>query len=461
MHWINFPILAAMIWSGMLIYWANDVYKIHFGHNILFTFFPESFYKSLHISRRLAEGMAFHFVFMWIFFLNGLVYVTYTWLSGEWRYLLPNRHSFKEAWLVVLHDLHIRKTAPPQLKYNGAQKIAYTGVIAMGAGSVITGLAIFKPTQFAWLTFICGGYGTARVIHFILTLGYCLFFVVHVIQVILAGWNNFRAMVAGFDVINNPPNRTPAPTINTPVLTTQRQINRRTFVSFATMAALGAAAYKTWFWIKDAALSDGIQSPLRRGLNLDDKIFKYTLSKNHRVPTYPKNAAAPNVRYNSGVGLNTSGYDLTKWTLEVTTNKNTIHIGIDELRQLPKTDIVFEFKCIEGWSQTSWWGGVKFSDFIEHFKLQEETKMDYVGLSTPDDQYYVGIDTPSALHPQTILAYEMNGQPVPPRHGAPLRLIIPTKYGVKNLKRVGKLFFSNTRPRDYWFERGYDYYCGL
>ena len=82
-------------------------------------------------------------------------------------------------------------------------------------------------------------------------------------------------------------------------------------------------------------------------------------------------------------------------------------------------------------------------------------------MSTPDDHYYVGIDTPSALHPQTLLCYEMNGQPLPRRHGAPLRLIIPVKYGVKNLKNIGKMFFSNDRPRDYWFERGYDYYCGL
>src|SRR6202012_5708204 len=102
MHWINFPVLFVMIWSGMLIYWANDVFKIHLGQNILFSFFPESFYKALNISRRLAEGMAFHFVFMWVFFLNGLVYVAYTLFSGEWRYLLPNKHSFKEAWLVLL-----------------------------------------------------------------------------------------------------------------------------------------------------------------------------------------------------------------------------------------------------------------------------------------------------------------------------------------------------------------------
>src|SRR5579872_7227520 len=90
MHWINFPVLFAMIWSGLLIYWPNDVYKIRLGHNILFAFFPESFYRALNIYHRLAEGMAFHFVFMWIFFLNGLVYVTYTVFSGEWRYLFPD-----------------------------------------------------------------------------------------------------------------------------------------------------------------------------------------------------------------------------------------------------------------------------------------------------------------------------------------------------------------------------------
>ena len=245
-------------------------------------------------------------------------------------------------------------------------------------------------------------------------------------------------------------------------LSTQQQIDRRTFVSFAAFFVVGAAAWKSWFWIKDAVHSDGVQGPLRKGLEIDDRIFKHTLSSGHLVPTFPKTAAARNVRYNSGIGLGTNGFDLAKWTLQVTRADNsTLALTLDDLRQLPKTEIVYEFKCIEGWSQVSWWGGVKFSDLVQHYRLQPETTRDYVGMSTPDDNYYVGIDTPSALHPQTILAYEMNGQPLPIRHGAPLRLIIPVKYGVKNLKRVGKLFFSNTRPRDYWFERGYDYYCGL
>lgn len=201
-HWVNFPILAIMIWSGLLVYWANDVYSIHFFDHLISRFFPQSFYKTLHLKQRLAEGMAFHFVFMWIFFLNGFLYVFYTWISGEWRYLLPNKKSFKEAWAVLLHDLHLsKKPLPVQKKYNGAQKIAYSAIILMGFGSILTGLAIYKPIQFQFISNLFGGYASCRTIHFILTIGYCLFFIIHILQVAIAGWNNFRGMIAGFEVV--------------------------------------------------------------------------------------------------------------------------------------------------------------------------------------------------------------------------------------------------------------------
>lgn len=202
-HWFNFPILALMIWSGILIYWANDVYKISFGQTILFHFFPESFYKTFNISFHLAEGMSWHFALMWLFFINGVLYVAYTFISGEWRYLLPDKNSFKEAWQVLLYDLHIRKFHPTQLKYNGAQKIAYTSIIVMGIGSIVSGLAIYKPVQFNWAMNLCGGYENARGIHFILTIGYVLFFLVHIAQVIKTGWNNFQAMVTGFEIFKS------------------------------------------------------------------------------------------------------------------------------------------------------------------------------------------------------------------------------------------------------------------
>ena len=203
-HWVNFPILTIMIWSGMLIYWANDEYHITIFGYTLIKFFPVGFYDLLSFKHRLAEGMAFHFLFMWFFTINGIIYLLYTFISGAWRHLLPNRKSFREAWLVLLHDLHIRKGLPPQNKYNAAQRIAYTAIIIMGFGSVVSGLAIYKPVQFYWITWLCGGYHFARIIHFALTIGYVFFFLIHIFQVILAGWNNFRSVIAGFEVVNKP-----------------------------------------------------------------------------------------------------------------------------------------------------------------------------------------------------------------------------------------------------------------
>lgn len=202
LHWINFPLLAMMIWSGLLIYWANPVYALRvFGYE-LFKFFPPWFYETLGIPYRLAEGLQLHFFFMWLFAINGLAYVIYVAISGEWRTLLPVPGSFKRSVVVALNDAHIVKTKPPQGKYNDAQRIAYTTVILMGAGSLLTGLAIYKPLQLAWLTGLFGGYQWARWIHFWLTIGFVLFFAIHVVQVALAGWRNFQSMVTGHEIVD-------------------------------------------------------------------------------------------------------------------------------------------------------------------------------------------------------------------------------------------------------------------
>jgi len=202
LHWISFLLLAMMIWSGILIYWANAIYGIKIFGSELFHFFPAWFYETLGIPFRLAEGLQLHFFFMWFFTVNGVIYVLYLIFSGEWRSILFVPGSFKRAALATLHDLHIVKKLPPQGKYNDAQRIAYTGVILLGAASVITGLAIYKPLQLSWLTWILGGYEWARWQHFWLMILFVLFFVVHVVQVALAGWGNFRSMVTGYETVD-------------------------------------------------------------------------------------------------------------------------------------------------------------------------------------------------------------------------------------------------------------------
>lgn len=203
LHWINFPLLAIMIWSGLRIYWAEDVYAFGIGDWEWFAFFPEVIYDKLDIGRRLARGMAFHFSFGWLFVINGLIYTIYLAKSGEWRHIVPDRRSIPEAKDVVLHDLHLRADAPAQGRYNAAQRISYTIVLVMAAIVVISGFAIYKPSQLHPLPLLFGGYQGARLIHFTMTIGILLFFLVHVLQVIRSGWNNFRGMVTGY-VIEQP-----------------------------------------------------------------------------------------------------------------------------------------------------------------------------------------------------------------------------------------------------------------
>jgi len=251
------------------------------------------------------------------------------------------------------------------------------------------------------------------------------------------------------------------------ILTPEQKIKRRNFISFLTFFILGGAAFGAWKWLLQApeetpGVTAGASKPLRRALNKTELFFRNLFSHNHLARTYAPERAATDVRVNGDIGIEDEDFDQENWRLSILNGKKEIlKVNMVDIRQLPKTAIVFDFKCVEGWDQIQHWAGVRFTDFIAHYKLQEEAKMQYVGMQTPDGAYYVGLDMDSALHPQTILAYEMNGQPITPEHGAPLRLIIPVKYGIKNLKRIGTITFGNQRPPDYWAEQGYDYYSGL
>lgn len=229
------------------------------------------------------------------------------------------------------------------------------------------------------------------------------------------------------------------------------------FGVFIVFSIIGWLAYK---WVKNQPLAAGTLKPLRKSLNFNEKVSSALFSSDRLVKEYPVSQAAKRVRVNGMDGLRSSVSEET-WRLKVVRGiGDTLLLTLDDIKRLPKKEIVFDFKCIEGWDQVTHWGGVSLKTFIQHYNLDAQSKMNFIGLQTPDNGYYVGIDMPSALHPQTMLCYEMNGKALPVNQGFPLRLIIPVKYGIKHLKRIGTMFFSNDKPRDYWAERGYDYYAG-
>lgn len=201
MHWVNFPLLLVMLWSGLRIYGASDTHALDiFG--IRFDFFPQPVFDFFEADRRLAKGIGYHLTFGWLFAINGVLYSAYLVLFGGWRAIIPNRRGLRDVPAAIGHDLGLVDDVTMHGKYNAAQQLAYTVVWGMGAVMLLTGFALYKPVQLRLLTALFGGYETARLIHFTTALALVGFFLVHVLQVVRAGWRNFAAMVTGYEVID-------------------------------------------------------------------------------------------------------------------------------------------------------------------------------------------------------------------------------------------------------------------
>ena len=238
---------------------------------------------------------------------------------------------------------------------------------------------------------------------------------------------------------------------------------KRMIFSFLIFALLVTAGIFAWKWLNHQPHEQMALKPLRKTLEVNEKIFQKTVfDTDHLAKKYSEKDAVKNVRVNGLIGMQRTRIDTSTWRLQVVRAAgDTLKISLADIERLPKVHVIFDFKCIEGWSQVTHWAGVPLKTFMDYYHLNDLEKMNYVGLQTVDKKYYVGIDMPSALQSQTILCYEMNNAPLPLSQGYPLRLIIPVKYGIKHLKQLGTMYFSNQKPPDYWAERGYDYYAGL
>ncbi len=138
-------------------------------------------------------------------------------------------------------------------------------------------------------------------------------------------------------------------------------------------------------------------------------------------------------------------------------------LTLADILALPRHELVTEFKCIEGWSQVVHWAGVRVADFLLRYPpaLVHGREPRYVYMETPDGDYYTGYELAALRHPQALLVTEMMGKPLTAIHGAPLRLHMPTKYGYKQIKRIGSMVYGDTQPDDYWTKLGYDWYADL
>ena len=235
-----------------------------------------------------------------------------------------------------------------------------------------------------------------------------------------------------------------------------KELKRHTRRGFITMAVAASAGYAGWKWLRTRPREGGLEWPLRSGLEFNESLSRGYFSTARLSPNFHPSDIT-RARINGRLGLQ-SPIDLDAWRLKIEGARSPVELTLDQIRELPRHDMITELRCIEGWSIIVKWTGARLGDLMTKFPPAEVPK--YVSMETPDRKYYVSLDIESAVHPQTLLAYEMNGAPLQLLHGAPLRLAIPVKYGIKNIKRIGTIRYTNIRPADFWGERGYDWYAG-
>ncbi len=207
---------------------------------------------------------------------------------------------------------------------------------------------------------------------------------------------------------------------------------------------------------------------LNRALRIDDDVAGALYSTNRLVPTYTKSQITP-LRNNYNGATPDPSY-IPEWRLTLDGLASGLSVSLS-IRNLLASFRVHEqitrLVCVEGWSAIAGWAGLMFDDLLSAYPPMSQAKWARLESSVNlgpygnPDPYYVSLDLSTARHPQTLLATHLNGKPLTVEYGAPLRLLVPVKLGLKNIKAITRITYTKDEPADYWAERGYSRYDGI
>ena len=214
--------------------------------------------------------------------------------------------------------------------------------------------------------------------------------------------------------------------------------------------------------------SRGKEWLLNNALQVDDDVAEALYSQNRMVPTYTRSQITP-IKNNYN-GTTPEPWYLSGWKLALDGLASGLSLSLNIktlMNRFSVHDQITRFVCVEGWSAIAWWAGVRFDDFLRAYPPKSQAKWARVESSVNldnsgnPDPYFVSIDLATARHPQTLLATHHDGQPLTVEYGAPLRLLVPVKLGLKNVKAITRITYSAEEPRDYWTPFGYSSYDGI
>jgi DMSO/TMAO reductase YedYZ molybdopterin-dependent catalytic subunit len=229
------------------------------------------------------------------------------------------------------------------------------------------------------------------------------------------------------------------------------QISRRELLKVAPVLALGIFA-----------VPKVQQAVLKKGLGFSDWASARLFRRGHSAPTFADADLTPFDQFPiNDYDVDDPGVIFENWTLTISgAVQKPGEYRLEQIQALPKFRQNTRHVCVEGWDVIGRFGGARLSDFLN--MIGADTSARYITLACADD-YYESLDMATALHPQTLLCYEMYDRPLTREHGAPLRLSVPTKIGYKQAKYLTALTVTNVLDGKvgYWEDQGYSSFYGL
>jgi DMSO/TMAO reductase YedYZ molybdopterin-dependent catalytic subunit/thiosulfate reductase cytochrome b subunit len=455
-HLLNFLFLSLLVRSGLEIlsahpklYWNDDCdlgsewlscNRRPYPSGQLFTAddqetsFPS--WLALPGHRHWDLGRHWHFLSVNGWIATGLVYLAMLFSGSEWRRLVPTDWAvLPDGWRVLVGYLHLHLAGQPGL-HNPLQQLTYFGVVFLLAPlSIATGAAMSPAVagRFPGYLRLFGGRQAARSLHFIALGCYLLFFLGHLTMVVAHGFRTELAMICLGEVRE--------PRLNLALAVGLGAIGL--VVLIHVLATRGSLRHPDRLQRAAELLADPVRRALLGHLRSVQDYRPQDISSffwvNGRPPREPEYLALAEDRFRD-------------YALEVGgLVERPLRLSLAELRALPRQVQITKHNCIQGWSGVAEWAGVPFRELIRLCRPRPEAgyaviyAYDEKSRSEPRPKaaghYYGTIAMAMALQPQTLLAYEMNGQPLPIEHGAPLRLRLETQYGFTMIKYIRAIEF--------------------
>lgn len=386
--------------------------------------------------KNLGLGRHWHFMTVQFWILTGVVYVALVFATGYWRYLVPT------DWSIVPDSVravgtYLQFQLPDKIPgepFEPAQKLSYFLVIFVLAPFQIATGAAMSPSvlaRFPWYGKLFGGKQGARSLHFLGLCGFAVFTAVHTFMVVIHGVpEEFAKIVLG-----------------------DEDGNRTLAVWIGLAGLLGILLFHvivTWFSLRYrrrtqrllGAVVDPFERVVSRSFRSRQRFTRRDISPYHRVNGYPPTGA----EYEQLAADGFTGYRLAVAGLVT----RPVTLSLADLRALDGQEQIVKHNCIQGWTAVAEWGGVPLGALMDLVEPTPEAKyvvfyaMDDKGLTEGEGRYgffYESMELHLARNPQTILALDMNGAPLPVEHGAPVRLRVETQLGFKMVKWIKAIEF--------------------